>query len=129
MATAERPVLHASRRLVYDGRTRGAVHLYVGEDLWRLPFLAPRDPYSALYRTNPGRFVRAQPLALLVYDKSSTPVVQLRRAAATAPPRDPGPGGSLPQGVWTTLPVESGRRRDFRLHRRHLWSSASPFPA
>jgi hypothetical protein len=33
VATAERPVLHASRLLVYGGRTRGAIHLYVGEDL------------------------------------------------------------------------------------------------
>ena len=113
VATAERPVLHASRRLVYDGRTRGAVHLYVGEDLQALPFLAPRDPYSALYRTNPGRFVRAQPLAFLAYDKSSTPVFSSAERPPPLRPETRALAARSPQGAWTTLPVESGPAETF----------------
>jgi len=107
VATAERPVLHASRLLVYSGQARGAVHLYVGEDLSALPFLAPRDPYSALYRTHAGRFLRTQPLILLAYDRSSTPIFS---SAERPPSLDPDlqvRAGQAPGGLWTTLSVES----------------------
>jgi hypothetical protein len=74
VATAERRVLHSSRRLAYDGQTRGAVHLYVGEGVAALPFLTPRDPYSALYRSTSGPANGAKALSLLVYDESFNPV-------------------------------------------------------
>jgi signal transduction histidine kinase len=108
VATAERPVLHASRLLVYAGRTRGAVHLYVGEDLSALPFLAPRDPYSALYRTSPGSFLRAQPLALLAYDKSANPVFSSAERPPSLAPDIQARIARSPHGSWTTLSVESG---------------------
>jgi signal transduction histidine kinase len=113
VATAERPVLHASRRLVYDGRLRGAVHLYVGEDLSALPFLAPRDPYSALYRTNPGRFTRAQPLTLLAYDRSFTTVFSSAERPPSLSPEIQARVARSPQGFWTTLSVETGPSETF----------------
>jgi signal transduction histidine kinase len=108
VGTAARPVLHASRLLVYDGRIRGAVHLYVGEDLSALPFLAPRDPYSELYRTSSARFIRAQPLALLAYDKSSTPVFSSVERPPLLGPEIQAQAARSPKGFWTRLPVESG---------------------
>jgi HAMP domain-containing protein len=108
VGTAVRPVLHASRLLVYDGRTRGAVHLYVGEDLSALPFLAPRDPYAELYRTSSGRFTRAQPLALLAYDKSSTPLFSSVERPPLLSPEIQARVARSQKGFWTRLPVDSG---------------------
>jgi signal transduction histidine kinase len=113
VATAERPVLHASRLLVYGGHARGAVHLYVGEDLSALPFLTARDPYSALYRTGPGRHARDQPLALLAYDRSSTSVFSSAERPPTLSPEFLAQVTRSPQGSWTTLPVDSGPAETF----------------
>jgi nitrogen fixation/metabolism regulation signal transduction histidine kinase len=87
------------------GQTRGAVHLYVGEDLSALPFLAPRDPYSALYRATAGR--RAQPLALLAYDKSSTPVFSSAERPPALEPDLQARASQSHSGLWTTLLVEA----------------------
>src|SRR5262249_26483358 len=54
VASAERHVLHARRRLVYHGEVHGAVHVYLGDDAWDLPFLPVRDPYAVLYRSPPA---------------------------------------------------------------------------
>jgi hypothetical protein len=51
LASAERHVRHAQRRLSYHGVAHGAVHVYVAEDFWNLPFIPGRDPYSLLFRT------------------------------------------------------------------------------
>ena len=108
VATAERRVLHSSRRLAYNGQTRGAVHLYVGEGVAALPFLTPRDPYSALYRSTSGPANGAKALSLLVYDESSNPVFS---SAERPPALSPEMSATLsrhPSGSWTTLPLESG---------------------
>ncbi len=77
------------------------------------PSSLPRDPYSALYRTSPGRFVRAQPLALLAYDRSSTPVFSSAERPPTLGPEILALVARSPQGFWTTLPVESGPAETF----------------
>jgi signal transduction histidine kinase len=127
VATAERPVLHASRRLVYGGRTRGAVHLYVGEDLSALPFLAPRDPYSALYRTRPASYAHGQPLVLLAYEKSGMPVFSSAERPPRLRPEIEARVGSRSQGFWTTLSVE-GRPAEIFLFGGHPLVFGLGFP-
>jgi len=112
LASAERPVLHARRRLSYDGETHGAVHLYIGEDFWNLPFIPARDPYSLLYRTTGRRGGRDQPAALLVYDAA-------RAIAFSSADRAPALRADLAlrlreeRGLWTTLPIDGRPHHTF----------------
>jgi signal transduction histidine kinase len=115
LASAERAVLHARRRLVYSGESHGAVHLYLGDDAWNLPFIPGRDPYSLLFRSSSGT-ARHRPVELLVYD----PAGRIAFSSADRPPalapevadrvrRSPG-------GQWATMLV------DGRLHHTFLFS-------
>jgi signal transduction histidine kinase len=114
--SAERAVLHARRRLIYHGETHGAVHLYVGDDLWNLPFVPGRDPYSLLFRSSTGAPARDRPVELLVYDAAG-------RIAFSSADRPPPLTADLaqrvrrnPAGLWATLPL------DERLHHTFLFS-------
>jgi len=114
--SAERAVLHARRRLIYHGETHGAVHLYVGDDLWNLPFVPGRDPYSLLFRSSTGAPARDRPVELLVYDTAG-------RIAFSSADRPPALSPDLaervrrnPAGLWATLPL------DERLHHTFLFS-------
>ena len=82
VASAERHVLHARRRLVYHGEVHGAVHLYLGDDAWDLPFLPRRDPMSALYRSAPEGPAREESLDLAVF----APPSRVLFASAERPP-------------------------------------------
>jgi signal transduction histidine kinase len=112
LASAERPVLHARRRLSHDGEVRGAVHLYIGEDFWNLPFIPARDPYSVLYRTAGRRGGRGQPAALLVYDAARAKVF----SSADRPPAlraDLAHRLRAERGLWTTLPIDGRPHHTF----------------
>jgi signal transduction histidine kinase len=67
LASTAHTVLHARRLLVDGGQIRGAVHVYVADDFWNLPFLRPTDPYSLLYRPAPRAPSLRAPLALVAY--------------------------------------------------------------
>ncbi|HSB61456.1 MAG TPA: ATP-binding protein, partial [Vicinamibacteria bacterium] len=115
LASAERAVLHARRRLVYHGETHGAVHLYLGDDLWNLPFVPGRDPYSQLFRSG-GSPARDRPVELLVYDAGG-------RIVFSSAERPPALSGDLverlrrsPSGLWAT------RALDERLHHAFFFS-------
>jgi signal transduction histidine kinase len=99
-------VLHSRRRLAYHGELHGAIHLYVKDDFWNLPFLRPRDPYSVLYRTATRSSARDRPVGLLVYDRA-------RGLVFSSAERPPALDASLlarasaaPAGLWTTLTVD-----------------------
>jgi signal transduction histidine kinase len=113
VASAQRPVLHARRLLVYHGEVHGAIHVYVGEDFWNLPFLTGRDPYSVLYRSAPRGSTRERPLALLAYERGLGMIF----SSAEAPPAlDESLAArvwSRPAGVWTVLPVDGRPNRVF----------------
>jgi two-component system, NtrC family, nitrogen regulation sensor histidine kinase NtrY len=116
LASAERAVLHARRRLVYGGVTHGAVHLYVGDDLWNLPFVPGRDPYSLLFRSAQRAPARDRPVELLVYDSAG-------RLAFSSSDRPPALDAELaervrrnPAGFWATLLL------DDELHHTFLFS-------
>jgi signal transduction histidine kinase len=106
LASAERPVLHARRRLLRGEQTRGAVHVYVADDYWNLPFIADRDPYSALYRPAVRGGSRARRLDLLAL----SPERGLVFASATRPPALDAELVERtlqePAGLWTTLQVD-----------------------
>jgi signal transduction histidine kinase len=111
VGTAERPVLHARRRLTYDGQARGALHLYLADDDSGLPFLQSRDPYMALYRTPPRSFVRPQPLGFFTFDAQGV----LITTSAERPPAIPKevaarlramPRDAPASGEWVTVPVD-----------------------
>jgi hypothetical protein len=68
LASTETLVLHAQRLLTYHGEAHGAIHVYVGEDFWSLPFVQGRDPYSVLYRNSARGGLPDRPVTLLVYD-------------------------------------------------------------
>jgi len=106
LASAEREVLHARRRLVYHGELHGAVHVYLAEDFWNLPFLPARDPYSTLFRPLPLEGARTRTVDLFVYDATG-------RLTFSSGERAPAlPRELLPRlrrelaGFWTTLPLE-----------------------
>jgi signal transduction histidine kinase len=117
VGSAERQVLHARRRLTYHGEVHGAVHVYVGADSWDLPFLPPRDPYSALFRSAPSRPDREEPLDLTVY---AQPTGVLFSSAERPPTLSPGLIERLrrsPDGYWTTLPVDGRAHHTYLLTR------------
>ena len=109
LASTETLVLHAQRLLTYHGQTHGAIHVYVGEDFWSLPFVQGRDPYSVLYRNTARGGLPDRPVTLLVYDTHR----DVAFSSAERPPAlDPGltaralEAGRRAAGVWTTLEVD-----------------------
>ena len=115
LASAERAVLHARRRLVYSGESHGAVHLYLGDDAWNLPFVPGRDPYSLLFRSSSGT-AHDRPVELLVYDAAG-------RIAFSSADRPPALAPEMadrvrrsPAGQWATMLL------DGRLHHTFLFS-------
>jgi signal transduction histidine kinase len=104
--SVERPVLHARRLVVTEGKVRGAIHLYVADDFSNLPFASTRDPYSLLFRSGSHSPARDENIRLLAYDEQQRIVF----SSAEQPPalradllarlrRSPG-------GFWTTLVVD-----------------------
>jgi two-component system, NtrC family, nitrogen regulation sensor histidine kinase NtrY len=105
LASAQRRVLHARKRLVYHGDVHGAVHVYVGDDFWNLPFIVGTDPYSVLYRTSPRGSARDRALVLLVYDRDRDVVFSSTDRPPALPPDVVRRVSDQPSGIWTTLPV------------------------
>ena len=106
LASTAHSVLHARRLLVDEGEVRGAVHVYVADDFWNLPFLRPTDPYSLLYRPAPRAPSLRTPLALVAYGPQSDVLFSsVERAPAVPPGLWAGlrPGGS---GRWTVLEID-----------------------
>ncbi|HEY6548359.1 MAG TPA: hypothetical protein VI589_10650, partial [Vicinamibacteria bacterium] len=114
VGSAGRNVLYARRRLSYHGEVHGAVHVFLGDDAWDLPFLPRRDPYTALFRSAPSPAHREENLALTVFARPDG----VAFASAERPPAlSPELRQRLreaPAGFWTTLPV------DGRLHHTYL---------
>jgi signal transduction histidine kinase len=109
LASTETLVLHAQRLLTYHGEAHGAIHVYVGEDFWSLPFVQGRDPYSVLYRNTSRGGLPDRPVTLLVYDTHR----DVAFSSAERPPAlDPGlaeralEASRRGEGVWTILPVD-----------------------
>lgn len=113
LASAQRRVRYAARRLVYDGAVHGAVHVYLGDDLWNLPFVEGRDPYPTLFRTSPPGGTVPRGVTLTAYDRSQAVVF----SSADRPPVLSEPVvrrvQQSPGGVWVTLPVEEGLHHVF----------------
>jgi len=113
VASAERPVLHARRLLGSEAGVLGAVHLYVADDFWNLPFLAGQDPYSVLYRRTPGDLGRRRPLDLVVWNER----LGLVFASSERPPaldRDLARRARQSErGVWATLPLDAAAHHVF----------------
>ncbi len=116
LASTEKGVLHARRRLARRGQVYGGLHVYVADDYWNLPFLQGRDPYAVLFRTTSPAAARERLVALAVYD--------LRREVVFSSVDHPpvldrallarvGPAG----GLWTRLPL------DGRPHHAYLFRS------
>ena len=109
LASTETLVLHAQRLLTYHGETHGAIHVYVGEDFWSLPFVQGRDPYSVLYRNTARGGLPDRPVTLLVYDTHR----DVAFSSAERPPAlDPAlsaravEASRRSEGVWTTVEVD-----------------------
>jgi nitrogen fixation/metabolism regulation signal transduction histidine kinase len=109
LASTETMVLHAQRLLEYHGEAHGAVHVYVREDFWSLPFVQGRDPYSVLYRNTSRSGLPDRPVTLLVYDTRG----DVAFSSAERPPAlDPAlaaralEAGRRDEGVWATLSVD-----------------------
>ncbi|HEV7499542.1 MAG TPA: HAMP domain-containing protein, partial [Vicinamibacteria bacterium] len=109
LASTETMVLHAQRLLTYHGQAHGAIHVYVGEDFWSLPFVQGRDPYSVLYRNTARGGLPDRPVTLLVYDTHR----DLAFSSAERPPAlDPALAARAIKasrdgdGVWATLEVD-----------------------
>jgi signal transduction histidine kinase len=113
VGSAERPVVHASRLLAYEGRVRGAVHVFVGDDFWNLPFLESRDPYSALFRRGLDTQQHTRPLGLLVYDQALRNLFSSDERPPLLEPALLERVRAAPRGFWTTLGV--GARRQHAL--------------
>jgi len=113
LASADRPVVHARRRLTTAGETRGAAHVYVADDYWNLPFLSGRDPYSAFYRQPSDGVLPARPVELIAVDPErglvfssldpapSLAIAELERALQQEPAR------------WITLELDGRSTRAF----------------
>jgi signal transduction histidine kinase len=70
LASTERPVHHAERLLRQGSEVYGAIHVYVGEDFWNLPFVTAADPYFELYRTATGGAPREHNISLVAWDQT-----------------------------------------------------------
>jgi len=106
-------VLHSQRLLSYHGELHGAIHLYVRDDYWNLPFVRARDPYSVLYRTATRSAAHNRPVDLLVYDRA-------RRLVFSSAERPPALDGALAgrlsaagTGFWTTLMIDGHLEHTF----------------
>jgi signal transduction histidine kinase len=113
LASEEFGMLHARRALRYHGDLHGAIHLYVKEDFWNLPFVRARDPYSVLFRTASRAAARERPVALVSYGPSRAVVF----ASVDRPPAlDPALVAALPTGgvgQWTALDLDNRRHRAY----------------
>jgi signal transduction histidine kinase len=105
LASAERDVMHARRRLVYHGEVHGAVHVYLAEDFGSLPFVSSRDPYSTLFRPA-GTADRARPAVLVVYDANGRITYASAERALALPGDELDRVGRQPAGFWTDLPLD-----------------------
>ncbi len=108
IGSAERSVLHARRGLLNDaGLQSGALHVYVADDLWNLPFLQARGAYANLYRASVPEGARGRALALMAYDRGRV----LQFASHERPPTlDEGLVARLREerdGFWTTLTMDA----------------------
>ncbi|HEY7413129.1 MAG TPA: ATP-binding protein [Vicinamibacteria bacterium] len=112
LASAERTVLHARRRLTYHGEVHGAAHVYVADDFWNLPFLRGRDPYSVLFRTASRAAARERDLALVVYDPARAAVFS---SVERPPALDPALVARVPAtgGLWTRLTFDGQPHRAY----------------
>jgi signal transduction histidine kinase len=119
VASEERPVLHARRLLSYHSEVHGAIHLYVGEDFWNLPFITSRDPYSVLHRSSSGEATRDRPITLLVYADGEVVFSSAERPPALSPELLSRVGGPYRVAFWTTLTV------DGRAHYAYLFSEGA----
>jgi hypothetical protein len=105
LASAERDVMHARKRLVYHGEVHGAVHVYLAEDFGSLPFVPSRDPYSTLFRPA-GTGGRARAVALTVYDASGRLTFATAERALSLPADLLARVRREPAGFWTTIPLD-----------------------
>jgi signal transduction histidine kinase len=108
LASTELPVLHAVRLLRDGDKLLGAVHVYVGDDYWNLPFVTSRDPYFELYRKTGGGSPREHNVGLHIWDPSRASLFSL---AERPPSLDVSlaselAGKGLGAGVWTALSVD-----------------------
>ena len=122
-------MLHAQRLLTYHGEAHGAIHVYVGDDFWSLPFVQGRDPYSVLYRNTARGGLPDRPVSLLVYDTHR----DVAFSSAERPPAlDPGlaaralEASRRGEGVWTTLEVDGRAPARLRVLRPPTSSTPSP---
>jgi signal transduction histidine kinase len=107
VGSEERRVLHARRLLSYHSEVHGAIHLYVGEDFWNLPFIVGRDPYSVLHRSSSGEATRDRPIALVVYDADGEiAFTSVERPPALLPALKARVGGPNRVAFWETLTVD-----------------------
>ena len=113
LASDERHVLHARRRLVYRGEVHGAVHVYLGDDAWDLPFLPRRDPLSALYRSGPQGPAREEALDLTVYAPATRVVFTSAERFSSLTPALLDRLRQAPEGFWTTLLVDGRPHHTF----------------
>ncbi len=105
LASAERDVLHARRRVVYHGEVHGAVHVYLAEDYGSLPFVPSRDPYSTLFRPATSED-RARAAALVVYDATGRITFSSAESALALAPDVLARARRDPAGFWTELVLD-----------------------
>jgi signal transduction histidine kinase len=105
LASAERDVMHARRRLVYHGEVHGAVHVYLAEDFGSLPFVPSLDPYSTLFRPG-GTGERARRAALVVYGADGRIAFSSAERALALPPEALARAHRDPGGFWTELDLD-----------------------
>jgi two-component system nitrogen regulation sensor histidine kinase NtrY len=113
LASAERHVRHARRRLSYHGVAHGAVHVYVAEDFWNLPFIPGRDPYSLLFRTGGRTAARDPSASLLVYDAQGRVVFSSADRPPALHPELAARVGENPAGLWVALPLDGRPHHTF----------------
>jgi signal transduction histidine kinase len=106
LASTARTVLHARRLLTEEGQVHGAVHVYVADDYWNLPFLRTSDPYSLLFRPAARAPVRQDPLVLVAYGRGGDAVFS--SVERTPPLPTALAAGLQPEGPgeWTVLSVD-----------------------
>jgi signal transduction histidine kinase len=107
VGSAERAVLHARRGLAdAQGHAWGALHVYVADDFWNLPFLPARSPYASLYSPVAPADPRGRALVLMAYDRARV----LQFASHDQPPTlDEALLARLREerdGFWTTLALD-----------------------
>ncbi|HET8646624.1 MAG TPA: hypothetical protein VFO85_14110, partial [Vicinamibacteria bacterium] len=116
LASEQFGLLHARRALAYHGELHGAIHVYVKEDFWNLPFVRARDPYSVLFRTASRAVARERPVALVSYGAGREVVFT---SVDRPPALDPALAAGLPpggRGRWTTVELDN------RAHRAYVFA-------